>query len=127
MYQSLGPHILFHILMQTGEKSGSPSIPSELEPAYKRIMMYLFVGMRGGQNRARIVELLKKEPCNANKIAETLALDYKTVRHHLKLLEENGVIVASAREAYGAVYFLTVYFEKYFHLIRKMWVGFGQS
>jgi predicted transcriptional regulator len=90
-------------------------------------MVYLFVGMRGGQNRARIVELLKKEPCNANKISETLRLDYKTVRHHLRLLEENGVIVASAHEAYGAVYFLTVYFEKYFPLIRKMWAGFGQS
>jgi DNA-binding transcriptional ArsR family regulator len=127
MYHPLGLPFLFRILVQRGEKGDPPSIPMEVEPAFKRIMMYLFVGMRGGQNRARIVELLKKEPCNANKIAEILALDYKTVRHHLKLLEENGVIVASAREAYGAVYFLTVYFDKYFPVIRRMWVGFGQS
>ena len=127
MYQTLGLPLLIRILLQADGKSGSPSGPMELEPAFKRIMMYLFVGMRGGQNRARIVELLKKEPCNANKIAENLALDYKTVRHHLKSLEENGVIVASAREAYGAVYFLTVYFDRYFPVIRKMWVGFGHS
>ena len=127
MYTPLVPSFFARILLQAGENRSSSPAPPELEPAFKRIMVYLFVGMRGGQNRARIVELLKKEPCNANKISEALGLDYKTVRHHLKLLEENGVIVASAHEAYGAVYFLTVYFEKYFHLIRRMWAGFGQS
>jgi DNA-binding transcriptional ArsR family regulator len=127
MYPTLVPPFFLRILLQAGENGRSSPAPLELEPAFKRIMVYLFVGMRGGQNRARIVELLKKEPCNANKISETLGLDYKTVRHHLRLLEENGVIVASAHEAYGAVYFLTVYFEKYFFLIRRMWAGFGQS
>src|SRR5437867_3015104 len=127
MYPTLVPPFFLRILSRAGENGSSSPAPLELEPAFKRIMVYLFVGMRGGQNRARIVELLKNEPCNANKISETLRLDYKTVRHHIRLLEENGVIVASAHEAYGAVYFLTVYFEKYFPLIRRMWAGFGQS
>ncbi len=122
MYRSITLPSLASIIMQTSERGSVPSVPMELEPAFKRIMMYLFVGMRGGQNRARIVELLKKEPCNANKIAEALRLDYKTIRHHLKLLEENGVVVTSSADAYGSVYFLTVYFDKYFPVIRTMWV-----
>lgn len=104
----------------------SPS-SSVLEPSFKRIMVYLFIGSRGGQNRVRIVELISKEPVNPNKISERLSLDYKTVQHHLKMLEENGVLVASAKETYGAVYFLTPYFEKNFEAIKAMWARFGKS
>ncbi len=98
-----------------------------LDPSFKRMMVYIFVGTRGGQNRVKIVEMLKGEPANPNKISEKLGLDYKTVQHHLRLLEQNEVIVASAKGSYGAVYFLTPYFEKYFDSIRAMWARFGQS
>jgi DNA-binding transcriptional ArsR family regulator len=107
----------------TGADAAPASAP--LEPSFKRIMIYLFVGSRGGQNRSRIVELIKQEPSNPNKISEKLGLDYKTVQHHLKLLEENGVTVASAKGTYGAVYFLTPYFEKNFDAIKSMWARFG--
>jgi len=90
--------------------------------------MYVFVGMRGGYNRVRIVELLKKEPSNPNQISEKLKLDYKTVQHHIRLLEQNGVIVASSpKGTYGAIYFLTPYTERHFEAMRQMWEGFGQS
>ena len=88
-------------------------------------MVYVFVGTRGGQNRIRIVELLRAEPANPNRISEKLTLDYKTVQHHIKLLEENGVVVSSSKGAYGAVYFLTPYFEKYFDAVKVMWARFG--
>jgi predicted transcriptional regulator len=68
-------------------------------------MVYLFIGTRGGWNRARIVKLLKEEPLNPNQISEKLGLVYKTVQHHIKLLEDNGVIVSSSKGSYGAVYF----------------------
>jgi DNA-binding transcriptional ArsR family regulator len=90
-------------------------------------MVYLFVGSRGGQNRVRIVEALKSEPTNPNKLSEKLGLDYKTVQHHLKMLEENGVIVSSDKGAYGAVFFLTPYFEQHFDSVRSMWAKFGQN
>jgi len=90
-------------------------------------MVYVFVGTRGGYNRARIVELLKKEPMNAHRISERLELDYKTVQHHLRLLEENQVIVASSpKAAYGAVYFLTPYIEKNLEVLRQMWLNLGK-
>lgn len=90
-------------------------------------MVYVFIASRGGRNRARIADLLRSDPSNLNKISEKLSLDYKTVQHHVKVLEENGVIVPSERGSYGAVYFLTPYFEKYFDLIKEMWARFGQS
>jgi DNA-binding transcriptional ArsR family regulator len=115
------------IILQLGAAPGSAAGGLTLDPAFKRIMVYLFIGTRGGQNRVRIVEMLNAEPSNPNRLSEKLTLDYKTVQHHLKLLEENGVIVASAKGTYGAVYFLTPYFEKYFESIKTMWAKFGQS
>ena len=112
------------------ETSASPSAPASqppLDPSFKRMMVYVFVGSRGGQNRVRIVEMLRSEPSNPNKISEKLNLDYKTVQHHLKMLEQNSVLVASSKGSYGAVYFLTPYFERYFDAIRTMWARFGQS
>ena len=90
-------------------------------------MVYLFVGSRGGQNRVRIVESLKDEPSNPNRLSEKLGLDYKTIQHHLKMLEDNGVIIPNEKGAYGAVFFLTPYFEKYFDSVKAMWAKFGQS
>ncbi len=112
---------------QYGAGSDPSAAPGSLEPSFKRVMVYLFIGSRGGQNRSRIVELIGQEPSNPNKISEKLSLDYKTVQHHLKLLEENGVIVPSAKGTYGAVYFLTPYFEKNFAAIKSMWARIGQN
>jgi DNA-binding transcriptional ArsR family regulator len=99
---------------------------SGTDPAFRRLMVYLFIGTRGGWNRARIVKLLKEEPLNPNQISEKLGLDYKTVQHHIKLLEDNGVIVSSSKGSYGAVYFLTPYVEKHFELLKEIWAKFGQ-
>ncbi len=108
-------------LRQLPSGQGSPVDAGQLDPSFKRLMVYVFVSTRGGQNRTRIVEMLKIEPANPNRISEKLGLDYKTVQHHIKLLEENGVIVSSAKGAYGAVYFLTPYFEKFFDVVKQMW------
>lgn len=88
-------------------------------------MVYLFLGTRGGRNRIKIVRLLRNEPSNPNKISEKLGLDYKTVQHHLKVLDENGVLVASAKDTYAALYFLTPYFEKHYETVSTMWARFG--
>ena len=34
---------------------------------------------------------------NANKLSTDLKLDYKTVQHHIKILEQNGLIVSSQK------------------------------
>ena len=66
-------------------------------------LWYVLSGTRGGANRARILHALDERPRNANRLAEDLDLDYKTVRHHLEVLEENNVVTDSGDD-YGKVY-----------------------
>ncbi len=74
-----------------------------------------------------IVKLLKEEPLNANKIAERLGLDYKTIQHHLALLEQHNVIVSSPKGTYGAVYFLSPLMERNLHFLGDIWVESGKK
>ncbi|PSQ16498.1 ArsR family transcriptional regulator [Halobacteriales archaeon QS_8_69_26] len=67
------------------------------------VLWYVLTGTRGGSNRVRILRALDERPRNANRLAEDLDLDYKTVRHHLDVLTDNGV-VERAGDGYGAVY-----------------------
>ncbi|MEM3464914.1 MAG: winged helix-turn-helix domain-containing protein [Candidatus Jordarchaeales archaeon] len=76
-------------------------------------------------NRARIVKALKERPYNANQLAELLGLDYKTVRHHLKVLEDNGIIVCTKIMKYGSVYMLTEEMENIFEEFREIWDRIG--
>ncbi len=70
----------------------------------KRVFWFIFAGMRGGPTRIRIISLLIDKPCNMNQIKTDLHLDYKTVQHHIKTLEENRIIVAEEKK-YGTTYF----------------------
>ena len=70
------------------------------------MLWWLIGGARGGKNRLRIIQALGDQPMNANQLSNDLDLDYKTVRHHLELLEENGVLETMG-EGYGTMYFLT--------------------
>lgn len=72
----------------------------------------MVVGTRGGLNRARILGLLKERPYNANSLAEELRIDYKTVRHHLRVLRRNDLVMVS-REEYGTLYFLSPVMVRY--------------
>jgi len=70
------------------------------------VLWQVLAGTRGGPNRARILEALSERPRNCNQLSEDLDLNYKTVEHHLDVLEDNGV-VKSTDSDYGAVYLLT--------------------
>lgn len=72
----------------------------------RKLLWWLVGGSRGGKNRLRIIEALHDEPMNANQLANRLDLDYKTVRHHLELLEENDVLTTMG-DGYGTMYFLS--------------------
>lgn len=67
----------------------------------------------------RIIHSLRDEPMNANQLSENLDLDYKTVRHHLELLEENDVVTAVGGN-YGKTYFLTERMESNLDLLREI-------
>ncbi len=74
----------------------------------KALLWYVFAGSKGGINRARIIRSLEKRPLNANQLALKLKLDYKTVTHHLKVLQKNELL-NSRGNGYGNMYFISRY------------------
>ena len=93
----------------------------------KNLLWYLIAGTKGGETRGKIIDLLNKTPCNANKIAEMLKLDYKTVRHHLGVLEKNTVITSVNKGNYGAVYFLSEVTKSNLDTFNEIWAQFGKK
>lgn len=63
----------------------------------KVFLWWLIAGSKGGENRGRIILELNKRPYNANKLAEKLSLDYKTIRHHIDVLKENNLVKSTGR------------------------------
>ena len=93
----------------------------------KNLLWYLIAGTKGGETRGRIINLLNENPSNANKIAEILKLDYKTVRHHLEVLEKNNIITAIEKGKYGAVYFLSELMNSNIKIFDEIWAQFGKK
>ena len=72
----------------------------------RQLLWWLIGGSRGGKNRLRILRTLQTRPMNTNQLSNELALKYKTVQHHLEVLEENDVVTTRG-DNYGKMYFLT--------------------
>ncbi|AUV82820.1 ArsR family transcriptional regulator [Salinigranum rubrum] len=77
----------------------------------EKALWYLLTATRGGENRVRLIRALSERPRNANKLAEELDVSYKTVRHHLDMLEDHAIVESGGNE-YGKLYFLTDRFEQ---------------
>lgn len=90
----------------------------------KYLLGWLIAGTRGGASRAKIISTLKETPKNANQLATLLEMDYRTIRHHLEVLEKNRIIT-SAGEGYGKTYFLSPAMEENYGLfeeiMKKIW------
>ncbi len=80
------------------------------DPNAKRLLWYLFAGSRGGENRIRIIDLLKERPYNMNQLAEAMGVDYKAVQHHIGVLEKNNMVTRTG-EKYGVLYFISNYLD----------------
>jgi DNA-binding transcriptional ArsR family regulator len=86
----------------------------------RHLLLWLIVGSRGGVNRGRIIEAISKEPLNANQLCTLLGVDYRTVRHHIDVLEKNNIIV-SVGEHYGKGYFLSQEVEQSYGDFEEIW------
>jgi DNA-binding transcriptional ArsR family regulator len=89
-------------------------------------MWWVFTGSRGGPNRARMVQAVKSRPMNANQLATLLAMDYKTIRHHLSVLLKNRMLI-TVGEGYGAMYFLSPELEQNYDEFVKIWERMGSK
>jgi DNA-binding transcriptional ArsR family regulator len=90
----------------------------------KYLLGWLIAGTRGGLTRARIIEILKETPQNANQLAGLLKMDYRTIRHHLDVLQKNRIIT-SMGDGYGMTYFLSPVMEENYamfqEIVDKIW------
>lgn len=75
----------------------------------RSLLWYALVGTRGGENRLRILELLQASPMNAHELARDLSLDYRTIRHHLSMLEAAGAVSRPLGDVYGSPYEVTAH------------------
>jgi DNA-binding transcriptional ArsR family regulator len=90
---------------------------------YRSLLWYLLVGTRGGPNRTRILEELRSNPQNAHRLAERLSLDYRTVRHHLRVLESAGVVHRPVAASYAAPYELSPHLLSSLELLHEVRAG----
>ena len=59
---------------------------------------------------------------NTNQLRLTLNLDYRTVKHHLEVLEDNELIY-SMGSGYGSMFFLTPRFEDHMDEFDEIWAS----
>lgn len=97
------------------EKAGA----TKYSGAVEKMLYLLFAATQGGAMRTRIIEAIKEAPRNANQLREHLGVDYRTVTHHLKILERDNMVV-SVGERYGRVYFLSTILEEYYPSFAKL-------
>ena len=92
----------------------------------KNVLYWLLANSLGGSNRGKILENLFNKPQNANELSNNLKLEYKTVRYHLKVLEENNLIT-SVGGGYGKTYFPSEDLEQNKHIFDKIWYEIGKK
>ena len=92
----------------------------------KQLLWWMIAGSDGGFNRARIIHHLRDQPSNANQLAEILKLDYKTIRHHIDVLEKNNLITSMGQK-YGKMYFLSPMLDENFDVFEEIWVKIGKN
>jgi DNA-binding transcriptional ArsR family regulator len=92
----------------------------------KYLLGWLIAGTRGGPTRAKIIEALKESPQNANQLATLLKMDYKTMRHHLDVLEKNKMLT-SVGDRYGATYFLSQMLEDNYSIFEEITSKIGKK
>ena len=52
-------------------------------------------------------------------------MDYKTAQHHVRILEENGLVSLVNKGSYGAVLFLTTKMEEALPILDEIWIRIG--
>ncbi len=61
---------------------------------FKDRELYSLIAIRnGGENTIRIIDEILNKPKNANQIAKSLGLDYKTVRYHLAIICDHDYLI----------------------------------
>jgi len=86
----------------------------------KKKLSHIILGQKGGRNRIQIIEMIENRPYNVSQLSKQLNLNYRTVKHHIEILLENGFIESSKTGSYGEVFFLSPEFEENIHIFKDI-------
>ena len=92
----------------------------------RNVLYWLIANSLGGFNRGRILEEILQKPQNANELSKNLNIEYKTIRYHLKVLEDNGIIT-SVGGGYGKTYFPSENFKTNMKDFTEIWDKIGKK
>jgi DNA-binding transcriptional ArsR family regulator len=95
--------------------------------SFDSILTHMFVGTRGGDNRLRIIKKLERRQFNPNQLVKELGLDYKTIVHHLEILEENGLVERAGNKTYGGIFSMTEFGKSNMGLINRLIRDLGEG
>jgi len=87
--------------------------------SFERLLWWLFAGSAGAKTRALVLYNLREQPKNAQQLSQALHLDYTTVRHHLRVLETNKIVLAEG-DKYGRVYFVSELMESHWAILEAI-------
>ena len=83
----------------------------------------VFTGMGGRYTRMRIICAITENPANIFDLSKKLELDYKTVKHSIKVLETNNLITRDG-DGYGDTFFpsdkISLHLPTLYSVIRKV-------
>jgi predicted transcriptional regulator len=87
--------------------------------SFERLLWWLFAGSAGASTRKLVLFSIRDEPRNAQQLSIALKLDYTTIRHHLKVLESNRLVL-TAGDKYGKVYFISDSMEAHWDKLQEI-------
>ena len=94
------------------------------DPELRRLLWFLLGGKRGGENRARIIQVLRMRPMNMNQLARELGLQYKAIQHHVKVLVDSSLLLPSG-EGYGTLYLLSPWLRHHIEIFDEVCASIG--
>jgi len=99
-----------------------PQSPAFVD-SYERLLWWLFAGSAGAGTRSVILLGIREEPRNAQQLSQALGLDYTTIRHHLRVLETNRLVITEG-DKYGKIYFVSesmeAHWDKFEAILKRM-------
>ena len=84
-----------------------------------KVAVWLLLASKGGRTRVRILKSLMKKPGNIYEISRRLGLNYRTVKYHLDLMLDHG-LVEKVGNGYGSIYIVSDKLEKDWRRIESM-------
>ncbi len=94
--------------------------------AMKRAFMFSIAGTRGGPVRLAVLKIIAKKKMNINQVSIRMNMDYKTIQHHMRVLDKSGFVKKemSKNESIYSVSDLIMSNKEIMKIIRrKLWLG----